>query len=153
MKRFPKIILPAFLLLLLLGICHADQKSEVIKAFNFGYNWKTLPFDAKIMYLVGYTDGLHDGILDAKNVLASKMTDMKFVSSGKFNQAYLMHNPLSSKKDDVKLISAMDYLYDDPENTYIDYKYILELARAKIDGKPIEKKLLEYRKLNESLPK
>ncbi|MFI5176322.1 MAG: hypothetical protein ACHQKY_15785 [Terriglobia bacterium] len=134
-----------------LVIVLASTQLRGAEPYQYGQYWQGLSKDMKENYVNGFKDGVANALyhVRAKSYLDKDPRTQKELKS--FEEA--MKDLIDIHSNERVLAEVMTDLYKDPANVYIPSTEILVIAQAKLDGKPVEGRLLEQRKLVfETLP-
>ena len=127
-------MLLAVLLLVPLGLPHTGSSQGITLPpgatwFDFGKAWRTSSEVARQAYLSGFMDGADRGYHQTLDLLGKGWTREQFMP------AYEATHP----PYDVDVLSrVISSFYSDPANTFILRSALIDIARAKLDGKDVE---------------
>ena len=136
---FYKRTFSAIVLLFLLSYGHPSYPSD---PFNYGVLWNSFSKDVRLVYLKGFKDGIGHAYHTALFTWIGPEEAWKKPESERVKAVreaiFVMF--------DVDAVSVvMTELYKDPVNTFIDFLSMVYLARDKLQGEDIEKRLREKR--------
>ena len=142
--RYQYLFLLFIIFLIIMVIYPLNAFSQDNSKMNNGEFWLSLDSAEKIIFFIGVREGIRYAILDilADNS-ASGLSDISLTKQTQFIYYILQkYNCLQ----DVKIITdIITNLYKSPENSFIKFAEIIEIAVKKLKGESIEK-LLELRR-------
>ncbi len=113
--------------------------------FNYGEQWNKASIPEKTQFMEGYQSGYTMGVMNATKQFMPTTSEEEKEKA--FKTASIIFSERRLGKDMlINVILAMDQLYKDPANHYIDKGVILELALDKVRGRDISDDLLKQRK-------
>jgi len=104
--------------------------------FNYGESWESFSMRERQMYVIGFTSGINQAANDVVVNLAAESSLRKEISE----------TIAFPEIDNIVLVNTISSLYKQPENSYIHFGKMIVIARDKITGKSIGKKLMNARK-------
>ncbi len=114
---------------------------------DFGKFWKALDPYERRLYLEGHNHGMSNYYTEAIHIFDKDNDKSKTIKMTKLLLEYYIGD---ANIDMTVMCDVITDLYNDPANTYIEYFYMIPIAREKIQGKSIEDKLLQARRLAQS---
>lgn len=112
---------------------------------NWSMFWKSFTIGERISYLDGYAEGVLQGYWETLGIVVSDLTKDK-LKSDRTTQAIQLAKEIYLDIDMTVLSVVISDLYDDPANSYVETGDMAYIARDKIQGKPIEDRLLGARR-------
>lgn len=106
---------------------------------DYVHTWRSYGDAARTAYILGFMDGEANGNEKGRLFFQGKV-DKSVIRQWMDTEGTFAGHTVGILAD------AMTHLYDDPANSYLPFAWVLYLAKDRIEGKPIEEKLLEARK-------
>lgn len=110
---------------------------------NFANFWTSMNAHEQTFYLEGYSQGVLYGIFEMAVIYNNEEDREKTEKERQLiKKIYLRDNSI-----DMKVLSkVITDLYSDPANSYIETNEMIFLAKDKLQGQPIDEKLIRARK-------
>lgn len=122
--------------------CFAQSDEKV----DYGEIWKSIDSADRVIFFMGVREGIMYSTLDIfTEASASGLSDLSNTQKELFTY-YLWEKLSGLQKNVVILIDIITSLYKYPENSYIRFSCMIDIAIKKLQGEPIEKLLEKRRK-------
>ena len=120
-----------------------SQKEEKL---NYGEFWLSIDSADRVIFFMGVREGMLYSTLDIfTDAFASGLSDLSNTKKELFTQ-YLWKKLSGLQENTLVLFDIITNLYKYPENSYIRFSCMIDIAIKKLKGEPIEKLLEKRRK-------
>jgi len=140
-----KIYLSLFLagILIFMFMCSLHCSSQKQEKLNWGEIWLSMNSADRVIFFTGVREGMFYSVLDIlTDPSASGLSDTQ-----KELLTYYFWKKLSGVQENVLVLTdIITNLYKNPENSYIRFSYMIDIAIKKLKGEPTEKLLEKRRK-------
>jgi len=121
----------------------SSQKEEKL---NYSEFWVSMDSADRVIFFMGVREGMLYSTLDIfTDAFASGLSDLSNTEKEIFS--YYLWKKLSGLQENILvLIDIITSLYKYPENSYIRFSCMIDIAIKKLKGEPIEKLLEKRRK-------
>jgi len=122
--------------------CFAQSEEKV----DYGEIWKSMDSSERVIFFMGVREGMIYSTLDIfTNASASGLPNLSNTQKEQFAN-YSWEKLSGIQKNAVILIDIITNLYKYPENSYIRFSHMVDIAIKKLQGESIEKLLEKRRK-------
>lgn len=119
------------------------QKEE---KFNWGEGWLSMDSTQKTILFIGIREGMYYFMLDLlSDTSTSGLSGLSNAKKELFID-YAIKKCNEFENNEEVLFGIITNLYKSPENSYIRFPYMIDIAIKKLQGEPIEKLLEKRRK-------
>jgi len=140
-----KIQLHLFLIIVLvfMFMCPLHCSSQKQEKLNWSEIWLSMDSVDRVILFVGVREGMFYSVLDIlTDPSVSGLSDTQ-----KELLTYYFWEKLSGVQENTLVLTdIITNLYKNPENSYIRFSYMIDIAIKKLKGEPIEKLLEKRRK-------
>ena len=132
--------------LIFIFICHLHCFAQKEEKVNWGKLWLDMNSTQKTIFFVGIREGMSYFFLDILSATStSGLSDLSNAKKELFTvYTWKKYDEFHENREVLKDIITNLYKY--PENSYIRFPYMIDIAIKKLQGKSIEKLLEKRRK-------